>query len=315
MIEPPDTVFAPAVDRSKPLHCFAYEAEQYRVKLQPFSSLPPEITVQRISFDRDVRAYMNAYDNGHSSCFPLRGGARKKVEASQSEEDLERARRRAKTRVRKLVKELVPNHFSTFSTRESGPEYFTAEDWKTIWGYFVRYLRQVGIDFQYVAVLERHPSNPLHLHMHVAWRGEGFVNYNMLRRFWHMAIGRHRGIAVKRVLRGVDSPGNVQDRQIKAAAGSYRHTEKVAKYIGKYITKDLISEFNKKRYWQSTGINVEEARVFWLSALSMSDALREGLGMFGMWSDAANAPVQKVFHPSDRVAWVAVDPRSLEPPF
>lgn len=98
----------------------------------------------------------------------------------------------------------------------------------------------------------------------------------MLRRFWHMAIGKHRGFKVSRVLRGDDSPGNVQDRQIKASAGSYRHTEKVARYIGKYITKDLISEFNKKRYWQSAGISIAEAQVFWLSALSMPEALREG---------------------------------------
>ena len=83
-----------------------------------------------------------------------------------------------------------------------------------------------GVDFQYVSVLERHPTNPDHLHMHVAWRGEGFVNYNMLRRFWHMAIGKRAGVVVKKVLRGPDSLGNVQDRQIKASAGSYRHTEK-----------------------------------------------------------------------------------------
>ena len=72
-------------------------------------------------------------------------------------------------------------------------------------------------------------------------------------------------VVVKKVLRGPDSLGNVQDRQIKASAGSYRHTEKIAKYIGKYITKDLISEFNKKRYWQSAGISIEEAQVYWLS--------------------------------------------------
>ena len=40
----------------------------------------------------------------------------------------------------------------------------------------MRYLRLAGVDFQYVSVLERHPTNPDHLHMHVAWRGEGFVN-------------------------------------------------------------------------------------------------------------------------------------------
>ena len=79
----------------------------------------------------------------------------------------------------------------------------------------MRYLRLAGVDFQYVSVLERHPTNPDHLHMHVAWRGEGFVNYNMLRRFWHMAIGKRAGVVVKKVLRGPDSLGNVQDRQIK----------------------------------------------------------------------------------------------------
>ena len=70
------------------------------------------------------------------------------------------------------MKELVPNHFTTFTIRESGPVYYTAEDWKLIWGHFVRYLRLAGVDFQYVSVLERHPTNPDHLHMHVAWRGE-----------------------------------------------------------------------------------------------------------------------------------------------
>ena len=146
--------------------------------------------------------------------------------------------------------------------------------------------------------------------MHVAWRGEGFVNYNMLRRFWHMAIGKRAGVVVKKVLRGPDSLGNVQDRQIKASAGSYRHTEKIAKYIGKYITKDLISEFNKKRYWQSAGISIEEAQVYWLSALSMPEALREGLQMFGLWSEELEGRCRG-FSTQDRVAWVAVDPKSL----
>ena len=315
MTEAPDSAFLPPIDRSVPQHFFYDEVAQYRVKVQPFSSTPPEITISRVSFERDCAAYRRAYDDGRESCFPRRGGPRSASGSVANDEDLERARRRAKTRVRKLVKELVPNHFSTFTIRESGPVYFTAEDWKVIWGYFVRYLRQAGVDFQYVSVLERHPSNPEHLHMHVAWRGKGFVNYNMLRRLWHMAIGKHSGIVVKRVLRGAESLGNVQDRQIKASAGSHRHTEKIAKYIGKYITKDLISEFNKKRYWQSAGISIDAAKVYWLSALSMPEALKEGLSLFGLWSDVDDGPVQKIFNPCDRIAWVAVDPRFLDPPF
>ena len=203
MIEVPDSAFAPLTDRSKPLHCFDHEEYQYRVKVQAFSSTPPEITIQGISFERDQLAYRRAYENGAEHCFRRSGGLRVPAEGGPSDEDMERARRRAKTRVRKLVKELVPNHFTTFTIRESGPVYYTAEDWKLIWGHFVRYLRLAGVDFQYVSVLERHPTNPDHLHMHVAWRGEGFVNYNMLRRFWHMAIGKRAGVVVKKVLRGL----------------------------------------------------------------------------------------------------------------
>ena len=103
----------------------------------------------------------------------------------------------------------MPNHFTTFTIRESGPVYYTAEDWKLILGHFVRYLRLAG--GLSVRVSPRASStNPDHLHMHVAWRGEGFVNYNMLRRFWHMAIGKRAGVVVKKVLRGPDSLGNVR---------------------------------------------------------------------------------------------------------
>lgn len=301
------------LDRSSPLHFFYHEQEQYRLEVQRFSNSPPELKVKAIDFGRDVRAYDKAANLGLASCFRKRGSRTAPVVVDEQHQKT--AMYRAKKRVRLLVKELVPNHFSTFSTREKAP-YMTAEDWKVMWGYFIRFLRQADIDFQYVAVLERHPSNPEHLHMHVAWRGKGFVNYNMLRRFWHMAIGKHRGFKVTRVLRGDDSPGNVQDRQVKASAGSYRHTEKIAKYIGKYITKDLISDFNKKRYWQSTGISVAEAQVFWLSALSMPDALREGLGMMGLWNFEVDAPLQNPWMCRDgAVAWLAVDPKLLEPPF
>ena len=134
MIEIPDSAFAPLTDRSKPLHCFDHEEYQYRVKVQAFSSTPPEITIQGISFERDQLAYRRAYENGAEHCFRRSGGLRVPAEGGPSDEDMERARRRAKTRVRKLVKELVPNHFTTFTIRESGPVYYTAEDWKLIWG-------------------------------------------------------------------------------------------------------------------------------------------------------------------------------------
>ena len=68
MIEIPDSAFAPLTDRSKPLHCFDHEEYQYRVKVQAFSSTPPEITIQGISFERDQLAYRRAYENGAEHC-------------------------------------------------------------------------------------------------------------------------------------------------------------------------------------------------------------------------------------------------------
>ena len=54
--------------------------------------------------------------------------------------------------------------------------------------------------------------------------------------------------------------------------------------------------------------------MYWLSALSMPEALREGLQMFGLWSEELEGRCRG-FSTQDRVAWVAVDPKSLEPPF
>ena len=308
----PDSLLSQAPDRASPRHHFFAEEEQFRVKVQRFSHVPPEFTVQKISFSSDVKRYQNAYYRGQSSCFTSRTRSAPEPGAIRDEESVERSQRRAKSNIRRSVLELAPNHFSTFTTREVGPEYLTASDWSSIWSHFVRLTRSAGIDFEYVAVLERHPSNPRHFHLHVAWRGR--ANYNFLRRFWHIAIEAHHGRRVSKMMRGSDSPGNIQDQPVKASNGSYKQARKIAKYISKYITKDLISEFNKKRYWPSKGISVETAQVFWLDAVSRSDAIREACQMFGQWDYESSSPAQKFFMPSDRVFWFAVDPDKTPPP-
>jgi hypothetical protein len=230
----------------------------------------------------------------------------------RSSESIERSQRRAKTNLRLLVTELAPNHFCTFTIREAGPDYLTAESWSTIWASFVRLVRHAGIDFEYVAVLERHPSNPLHLHLHAAIRGN--VHYNFLRRLWHIAICAHRGLRITKMMRGADSPGNIQDQPVKAPRGSYKQVRKIARYISKYITKDLISEFNKKRYWPSKGIDLEAAAVYWLDSLTMAESIREACLMLGQWDEATDLPAQRFFCPSDRIAWCALDPGATPPP-
>jgi hypothetical protein len=181
-----------------------------------------------------------------------------------------------------------------------------------MWASFLALVRRAGLNFEAVAVLERHPKNPQHLHLHVAWRGS--AHYNFLRRLWHIAITSHKGERVSKMVRGDNSPGNIQDQPIKAPRGSFKQVRKIAKYISKYITKDLISEFNKKRYWPTKGIDLAAAQVFWLESLTQFEAIREACRLLGQWDDELGLCPQNLFRPSERVAWCAIDPGLSPPP-
>lgn len=293
-------------DLSTPRHEWFGEQIQYRAKVRSFSNAPPEITVQQVSFERDFQRYQNAYDHGQSSCLN-RPRSRPEPGAPRSPESLERSQRRAKTGIRLLVTELAPSALVTFTTRET----ISLDALLSVWQKFGFLMRQAGIDFEYVAVPERHPTNPDHFHLHVAYRGK--TPFNTLRRFWHMALEARHGRKVSCVLRGSESPGNVDVQKIKSR-DALRRVRKIARYISKYITKDLIAEFNRKRYWPSKGISLIEARVFWLQGLTQHAAVREACLALGQWDETLDLCPQKVWRPSDRIAYIAVDPALTPPP-
>lgn len=293
-----------------PVHTPFAEPIQYRVKLQKFSRTPSELTVQRISYEADVDRYFKAYENGASSCFP---GSRRARDPNkpQDPEALERSQRRAKTKVRLLVTELGPSSLVTFTTRKV----YTHDQLVRIWDGFTRLARQVEPDFRYVAVPEPHPSNPAHLHLHAAVRSK--ISRDTLRRLWHIALEGFEGRRVTATLRGSASPGNIDDQPIKGR-DTLKRIRKIARYISKYITKDLIEKFNRKRYWPSKGINLADAQVFWLTAVSQADAIREACSAFGVWDNLVGAPAGKAFCPSDRVFWMPFQPGwgdTSDPPF
>lgn len=298
--------FTPALDRSNPRHIWFDEQEQYRVKIQRFSKLPGEATVQRISFEKDWERVRHAYENGYTNACRSGGGRRVQNDEPRSAESLERSQRRAKTKVRLLVTELAPSALVTFTTRET----LMPDELLWCWQYFTRSARTIGLDFEYVAVPERHPKNPGHLHLHVAYRGRTPIN--TLRRLWHGALEARHGRRVRCILRGKESPGNIDVQAVKAR-DSVRRVRKIARYIAKYLTKDLISEFNRRRYWPSTGIELAAAQVFWLDSLSQVDAIKEACMMLGQWDDLTG-PAQKLFNPSERVCWFAIDPAATPPP-
>lgn len=298
--------FSSPLDQSKPQHFWAHETTQYRVKVRPFSRVPAEFTIQRISFERDLEIANRGYENGYSNCLTKRG-QRVKGDRVPDAESIERSQRRAKTSVRLLATELAPSALVTFTTREI----LTVDQLLECWQHFTRSMRLGGFDFEYVAVPERHPTNLNHFHLHAAYRGR--TPFGIMRRFWHMALEARHGRRITRTLRGADSPGNIDVQNLKSGS-QIKRCRKIARYISKYITKDLISEFNRRRYWPSKGIDLADARVYWLDSLTMVDAIREACGMLGQWDSLNDVPAQRLFYPSDRVAWCAIDPDATPPP-
>jgi hypothetical protein len=286
-----------------PRHHFFAEPEQYRVKVQRFTHIPCEVTIQRISFDRDIERYCRAADLGLSSCIPRRSF--RDPDRLPTAESLERSRRRAKIAVRLRVTELAPAALVTFTTRAVMP----LDDLGKVWASFVRLVHQVDPLWSYVCVPEPHPSNLAHFHLHAAVRGQ--VNHRVLRRLWHMSLEAAEGRRVTQAMRGVDSPGNVDVQRVKASQVVPR-VRKIGRYISKYITKGMVERFNRKAYWPAKGINLEAAQVFWLNATSQVNAIREAMDLLGHWDHVA--PAFKLFQPSERVAWYAVDEGALPPP-
>lgn len=294
-----------SVDRTKPRYHFFEEVEQYRIKVQRFSRVPCEVTVQRISFERDQIQYTRAAENGVSHVSTTR--KKRDPDRPRDAESVDRSQRRSKTAVRLRVTELAPSSLVTFTTRKV----LNLDDLAAVWERYVRLARQVEPGFEYVCVPEPHPSNPDHFHLHAAVRGK--LGRDTMRRLWHIALEAQEGRRVTTILRGAASPGNIDDQPIKGR-DTVKRIRKIGRYISKYITKALVERFNRRRYWPSKGIDVESAQVFWLDSLSQADAIREACLMLGHWDVVA--PAFKVFRPSDRVAWYCVDLDQLPaPPF
>ncbi len=249
----PGESYAPAItspstwspgDRERPHnHAILADRNHYLVTVHGFSVGGFEATVRTVDAQ-------HMEDMKH-----LPRGARKPVE-ERKPTDMLRAVARAKKTVRLAVKEIGCDHLLTLTTREQENDPLKlARQWKD----FVRkYRKYSDEEFLYVAVPERHPSNPKHWHLHIAIRGR--LKLNIARQLWWDVCGG-RGM------------GNVDIRYIKVGCdkttglplGPLARSEKIARYVSKYMTKDLLFAHrpDKKRYWRSE-FEMPKARRYWL---------------------------------------------------
>jgi len=225
------------------------------LKIQAFKHGGYEATVRLLDLDK-IGGAMEA---------KKRFGKREAPETLDTE-NIAKAGARAKRKVRHLVKNMAASHLCTLTRRETaGGECWTADDWAKAWDRLRRGLERVIGDFPYVAILEKHKKGNYHLH--VAWCGK--INLNLMRPLWWSICGG-RG------------QGNVDAQYIKVRAGLER-SDRVAKYISKYVTKSYFDNprFNKKRYWASRQ-TMPEVRRYVLRSFDLDSAMGEVRKMLGL---------------------------------
>lgn len=136
----------------------------------------------------------------------------------------ERSARRAKTKVRRLCKSRGLSVMLTFTYREN---MLDRERIARDFDVFVKRLRRVVPDFQYVCVFERQKRGAWHAHVavpkvlsHYLHKGQLIRSYDFLRSVWRAVVGADNG--------NVDV-----SRNRRIARSSSRLAAYIAKYIGK----------------------------------------------------------------------------------
>lgn len=272
----------------RPLGADVWLAEQFRAKLTRFKAGGFELSVRLVDRQK-AKDYHDAFGGWGAPVKPREPGE------EINQDNLLRARRRAKTKVRHLAKSMGVTHLLTLTQRA---QVNTREEILQAWARFLRlYERYFGERLVFIQVLERHPTNPDHLHLHAAVTS--FLPVKVLRRLWYIALGG-RGNE-----EGKDTPGGVNMRQIKTPHAG-RRASRIARYIAKYMTKDTAEEFNKKRYSASRGF-APESMSWWMAtkyqnAESFGEVLQEVLGVLPV----STAREDHFIFPGGRGAWFQV---------
>lgn len=199
----------------------------------------------------------------------------------ESEEDrrqanLQRAARRAKTRVRRTVKVLGLDALLTLTYRENVQDLALC---KKHMKEFVRRIRRVLPGFVYVAAFERQKRGAWHVHMAIhalprelpASNGAKVKSFNVVRAIWRSVTG--------------ELGGNID--QAKRKRWSRQSTGKLAAYLSKYMLKAFEDGDDwSNRYSGSAGVEIPEA-----VRMRFRDAqLAELIGL--VFDDVAAGPVQ-----------------------
>ena len=211
------------------------------------------------------------------------------VRAEMNERKLIDNLRRTRKTVREKCMMMKADKLLTFTTRAAIME---SEVFREIVTKFLRSCRSSNDGFQYVAVFERHMSEKtsarkygsLHLHMAIS----GYCSYRELRHNWRKAV--------QSVLQDGDYEGanfDASKGKRKGLRSGYYDRARIARYMSKYLTKDMDDEYepNKRRYWSSRNIKKPETtRIYTAPSL-------QNRTFIDIFNGILNIDIKRVFMP------------------
>jgi hypothetical protein len=153
--------------------------------------------------------------------------------SKKREINCERCIRRAKATVRRKVMAAGLDHLLTLTYRANVVDKAKAlPDFER----FIRLVHTFFICWPYVMVPERQKRGAYHFHLAV----KGFQDVALLRSLWKCIVGE----------------GNIDVQYRKTGKGYQWKKTDLARYLAKYVGKEMESELNERRYRCSLGIEI-----------------------------------------------------------
>lgn len=170
---------------------------------------------------------------------PRKGETGIRGRSKEREKNIERSARRAKAQVRRISMTLGLDHLLTLTYREN------VQDKEEAWQDFITFIRLVHLHIPswiYVAVIEEQKRGAIHFHLGV----KGYQDVSLLRTLWRRIV----------------KDGNIDVNYIKSKGGFQWKRINIARYLAKYIGKDMKTELNERRYRASRGIKIPKVSVY-----------------------------------------------------
>lgn len=188
---------------------------------------------------------------------PKPGYTPKRNSIDPSDKAIEESLRRTRTTIFDYALSNKFTHFVTFTFNPKKVDRYSIEETSNIMKYWLNRQKKHSPDFGYVIVPEFHKDKAIHFHALIKGYTPNLKCTNVIQ-------NGKRVYNITGFTSGFTNAQELDDDQTKAAA-----------YLTKYITKEMITTFNKRRYWSSKNLLKPQKHYESLDSLGLTPYIHE----------------------------------------